>query len=132
LRYVPEQAHVRVHQIWMGDRADNARAASYNADDLMTVGRDIERLTKYTFDMGGTGNLLALSPNVPSWEDLHKLSREELRLTNRHYRHCCSATQPKAAVIELTPIFPRSLRQAILACAPRRDTCPWLRYRGLD
>ena len=25
LRSVPEQAHVRVHQIWMGDRADNAR-----------------------------------------------------------------------------------------------------------
>ena len=24
-----------------------------------------------------------------------------------------------------------ALRQAILACAPRRDTCPWLRYRGL-
>jgi hypothetical protein len=24
-RHVPEQAHVRVHQIWMGDRADNAR-----------------------------------------------------------------------------------------------------------
>src|SRR5207253_8428604 len=40
-RYVPEQAHVRVHQIWMGDRADNARAASYSADDLTTVERDI-------------------------------------------------------------------------------------------
>ncbi|HEU4806420.1 MAG TPA: hypothetical protein VFS91_11560, partial [Nitrobacter sp.] len=25
-RYVPERAHVRVHQIWMGDRADDARA----------------------------------------------------------------------------------------------------------
>src|SRR5262249_32059353 len=82
LRYVPEQAHVRVHQIWMGDRADNARAASYSADDLMTVERDIGRLAKYAFDMGGTGDLLALSLNVPPWEDLHELSREELRLTN--------------------------------------------------
>ena len=27
-RYVPPGAHVRVHQIWMGDRADDARAAS--------------------------------------------------------------------------------------------------------
>ncbi len=36
-RYGPEQAHVRLHQIWMGDRADNARAASYSADDLMIV-----------------------------------------------------------------------------------------------
>ncbi|WP_204312811.1 hypothetical protein, partial [Escherichia coli] len=29
-RYVPESAHVRVHQIWMGDRADDAKAASYS------------------------------------------------------------------------------------------------------
>jgi len=81
-RYVPEAAHVRVHQIWMGDRADDARAASYTAEDLMIVERDIGRLAKYTFDMGGAGDLLALSLNVPPWEDLHELSREELRLTN--------------------------------------------------
>jgi hypothetical protein len=81
-RYVPEAAHVRVHQIWMGDRADDARAASYSADDLMIVERDIGRLAKYTFEMGGAGDLLALSLNVPPWEELHELSREELRLTN--------------------------------------------------
>jgi hypothetical protein len=81
-RYVPENAHVRVHQIWMGDRADDARAASYSADDLMIVERDIGRLAKYTFEMGGAGDLLALSLNVPPWEELHELSREELRLTN--------------------------------------------------
>ena len=81
-RYVPESAHVRVHQIWMGDRANDARAAVYSADDLMIVERDIGRLAKYTFDMGGTGDLLLLSLNVPPWEDLHELSREELRLTN--------------------------------------------------
>lgn len=81
-RYVPETAHVRVHQIWMGDRANDARAATYSADDLMIVERDIGRLAKYTFDMGGTGDLLSLSLNVPPWQDLHELSREELRLTN--------------------------------------------------
>lgn len=81
-RYVPDAAHVRVHQIWMGDRAEDARAASYSADDMMIVERDIGRLAKYTFDMGGGGDLLALSLNVPPWEDLHELSREELRLTN--------------------------------------------------
>ncbi len=81
-RYVPEAAHVRVHQIWMGDRAEDARAASYSADDLMIVERDIGRLAKYTFDMGGAGDLLSLSLNVPPWEDLHELTREELRLTN--------------------------------------------------
>lgn len=81
-RYVPEAAHVRVHQIWMGDRADDAKAASYTAQDMMIVERDIGRLAKYTFDMGGAGDLLSLSLNVPPWEDLHELSREELRLTN--------------------------------------------------
>jgi hypothetical protein len=81
-RYVPEVAHVRVHQIWMGDRADDAKAASYTAQDLMIVERDIGRLAKYTFDMGGAGDLLSLSLNVPPWEDLHELSRDEMRLTN--------------------------------------------------
>ena len=81
-RYVPDAAHVRVHQIWMGDRADDAKAASYTAQDLMIVERDIGRLAKYTFDMGGTGDLLSLSLSVPPWEDLHRLSRDELRLTN--------------------------------------------------
>ncbi len=81
-RYVPEKAHVRVHQIWMGDRADDARAASYTAQDLMIVERDIGRLAKYTFDMGGAGELLSLALSVPPWEDLHELSAAELRLTN--------------------------------------------------
>jgi hypothetical protein len=81
-RYVPDGAHVRVHQIWMGDRADDAKAASYSAQDLMIVERDIGRLAKYTFDMGGAGDLLSLSLSVPPWEDLYELSREELRLTN--------------------------------------------------
>jgi len=81
-RYVPEAAHVRVHQIWMGDRADDAKAANYTAQDLMIVERDIGRLAKFTFDMGGAGDLLSLSLSVPPWEDLHELSRAELRLTN--------------------------------------------------
>jgi hypothetical protein len=81
-RYVPREAHLRVHQIWMGDRADDAKAASYTAQDLMIVERDVGRLAKYTFDMGGSGDLLALSLSVPPWEELHELSRDELRLTN--------------------------------------------------
>ncbi len=81
-RYVPDGARVRVHQIWMGDRADDAKAATYSADDLMIVERDIGRLAKYTFDMGGTGDLLSLALSIPPWEPLHQLSADELRLTN--------------------------------------------------
>src|SRR5215813_4357951 len=81
-RYVPEAARVRVHQIWMGDRADDAKAATYTAQDLSIVERDIGRLAKYTFDMGGSGDLLSLSLSVPPWEDLHRLTPAELRLTS--------------------------------------------------
>lgn len=45
-RTIPAGAHVRVHQIWMGDRADNAAAASYSAQDIMIIQRDIGRLAK--------------------------------------------------------------------------------------
>jgi hypothetical protein len=103
-RYVPEAAHVRVHQIWMGDRADDAKAASYTAQDLMIVQRDIGRLAKYTFEMGGAGDLLSLALNVPPWEDLHKLSREELRLTNLVTTDMVAQLgSPNATVVELTP-----------------------------
>ncbi|PZA13894.1 hypothetical protein DNX69_00210 [Rhodopseudomonas palustris] len=81
-RFVPEGARVRVHQIWMGDRAEDARAASYTAQDMSIVERDIGRLAKFTFEMGGTGDLLSLALSVPPWEDLHELSRAELRDTN--------------------------------------------------
>jgi hypothetical protein len=104
-RYVPEAAHVRVHQIWMGDRADDARAASYTAQDLMIVERDIGRLAKYTFDMGGAGDLLSLSLNVPPWEDLHELSREELRLTNLATTDAVADVLPQPeAVTAATPV----------------------------
>jgi len=102
-RYVPETAHVRVHQIWMGDRANDAKAAVYSADDLVIVERDIGRLAKYTFDMGGTGDLLLLSLNVPPWEDLHELSQEELRLTNLVTTDMAAQPgNPDAAVVEVT------------------------------
>lgn len=81
-RIVPPEAHVRVHQIWMGDRANDAKAATYTAQDLMIVERDVGRLAKYTFDMGGTGDLLSLALSVPPWEPLHELSRAEMRLGN--------------------------------------------------
>ena len=112
-RYVPEAAHVRVHQIWMGDRADDARAASYTAQDMMIVERDIGRLAKYTFDMGGGGDLLSLSLNVPPWEDLHELSRDELRLTN------LVTTDAVAAVLPQTD--GASIPMAALAAKPTQD-----------
>ncbi|QFI77347.1 hypothetical protein F8237_28670 [Bradyrhizobium betae] len=107
-RYVPDAAHVRVHQIWMGDRADDAKAASYSAQDLMIVERDIGRLAKYTFDMGGAGDLLSLALSVPPWEDLHELDTAELKLTNLVTTNLVADVLPHVdvgapAVAELAP-----------------------------
>ena len=131
-RYVPAAAHVRVHQIWMGDRADDARAASYTAEDLMIVERDIGRLAKYTFDMGGVGDLLSLSLNVPPWEELHELSPAELRLTRLVTTDSVADVLPQfdnsnAPVAELTakPLqdrFVRSTAQAETDQPPPKPT----------
>ncbi|MGH6737567.1 MAG: hypothetical protein ACREDY_00785 [Bradyrhizobium sp.] len=111
-RYVPEQAHVRVHQIWMGDRADDARAASYTAQDLTIVERDIGRLAKYTFDMGGAGDLLSLSLSVAPWEELHELTPAELRLTNLVTTARVADVLPRADVsVPMAGLAPKSVQE---------------------
>jgi hypothetical protein len=125
-RYVPEAAHVRVHQIWMGDRADDARAASYSAQDLMIVERDIGRLAKYTFEMGGAGDLLSLSLNVPPWEDLHELSRAELRLTNLVTTDAVAEVLPQTdtAVVPVAEFVAKPVQDRFVGSAADAETNP--------
>jgi hypothetical protein len=107
-RYVPQDAHVRVHQIWMGDRADDAKASSYSAQDLMIVERDVGRLAKYTFDMGGAGDLLSLALSVPPWEELHELNQTELRQTNLVTTDKVADVLPQAGVsVPMAQLSPR-------------------------
>jgi hypothetical protein len=123
-RYVPAAAHVRVHQIWMGDRADDAKAASYSAQDLMIVERDIGRLAKYTFDMGGAGDLLSLSLNVPPWEDLHELSPAELRLTNLVTTDAIAEVLPQAgiSVAPVAALTPKPVQDRFAGGAVESET----------
>ena len=127
-RYVPPPAHVRVHQIWMGDRADDARAATYTAQDLMIVERDIGRLAKFTFDMGGTGDLLSLALSVPPWEDLYELSRDELRLTNLVTTDAVTDVLPRdnsstpVAELKSKPMQDRFVSSAVDEQAPAKST----------
>jgi hypothetical protein len=125
-RYVPEAAHVRVHQIWMGDRADDARAASYTAQDMMIVERDIGRLAKYTFDMGGAGDLLSLSLNVPPWEDLHELSPAELRLTNLVTTDAVAEVLPPAdtVVVPVAELASKPVQDRFVSSAMQAATSP--------
>lgn len=131
VRYVPDAAHVRVHQIWMGDRADDAKAASYSADDLMIVERDVGRLAKYTFDMGGAGDLLSLALSVPPWDELHELSQRELRLTNLVTTNRVADVLPRSdstvPVAALTPKavqdrFPSDATETAAAEPPAKST----------
>jgi hypothetical protein len=123
-RYVPEAAHVRVHQIWMGDRADDAKAASYTAQDMMIVERDIGRLAKYTFDMGGAGDLLSLALNVPPWEDLHELSPAELRLTNLVTTDAVAEVLPRADSPAVAVVVAKTIQDRFVSSPAGAETNP--------
>ena len=77
-RYVPPQAQVLVHQIWLGKKRKTALESSYSAEELNVVQRDIGRLAQYTVEMGGDIELLERALQVPPWEPLHLLSAAEV------------------------------------------------------
>jgi hypothetical protein len=81
-RHVPVEAQVRVHDIWLGDRRNNATKATYSAEDVAVVQQDVVQLARYTAEMGGTFALLEVALNVPPWEPMHQLSRAELVAMN--------------------------------------------------
>jgi hypothetical protein len=78
-RYVPAEARVLVHQIWLAKKRERAETASYAADELVLVERDIGSLARYTIEMGGDIELLEVALRVPPWEPLYRLSRDEIR-----------------------------------------------------
>ena len=78
-RSVLPQARVMVHGIWLGDRRKDAQSASYSADDLALVQRDIGRLVQYTSEMDGSMEFLELALRIPPWEPMHRLTGPEVR-----------------------------------------------------
>jgi hypothetical protein len=81
-RYVPPEARVLVHQIWLARKRKRAETASYGAEELVLVERDIGSLARYTIEMGGDIELLETALRVPPWEPLYRLSRDEIRRMN--------------------------------------------------
>jgi hypothetical protein len=77
-RYIPAEARVLVHQIWLGDKRDDATAASYSAEDIMVIQRDIGRIVQFTSEMGGGADLVETALRIPPWERLKPLNPEEL------------------------------------------------------
>ena len=99
-RTVPIEARVMVHQIWLGDRRDDPTAATYSAEDLVLVQRDIGRLAQFTAEMGASIDLLDLALRIPPWEPLHTMTRDELRRTRLATD---DAAAPAAAAVAVTP-----------------------------
>jgi hypothetical protein len=80
-RYVPPEARILVHQIWLAKKRDRPEAASYTADELVLVERDIGSLAGYTIEMGGGIELLQTALRVPPWQPLYQLSGDEIART---------------------------------------------------
>ncbi len=78
-RYVPTEARVLVHQIWLGAKSRRARETSYTAEELQLVQRDLGRLVRYTAEMGGSMELIETALRVPPWQPMHRLDADELR-----------------------------------------------------
>jgi hypothetical protein len=78
-RYVPPQARVLVHQIWLGSKSKRALESSYSAEELGLVQRDIGSLARYTIEMGGGVELIETALRVPPWEPMYALTGDDLR-----------------------------------------------------
>jgi hypothetical protein len=78
-RYVPPEARVLVHQIWLSKKREHSETASYTADEIVLVERDIGSLARYTIEMGGGIELLQAALRVPPWQPLYRLSSDEIQ-----------------------------------------------------
>ena len=76
---MPTDVRVLVDQIWLGDRREDAVAASYTAEDLVVVQRDIGSIVQYTMEMGGDVELVQLSLKAPPWEPMRSSRRGSWR-----------------------------------------------------
>ncbi len=84
-RHIPPEARVLVHQIWPRLKRDDAVAANYNAQDLVSLQRELGLLARYIVEMGGEIELFEIALRIPPWENLRPFRPEELqrlKLTN--------------------------------------------------
>jgi hypothetical protein len=109
-RYVPPEARILVHQIWLAKKRERSETASYTADEIVLVERDIGSLASYTIEMGGGIELLEAALRVPPWQPLYQLSGDEIqrmRLNNIDHlfdsKHDGVATAALGATVASAP-----------------------------
>jgi hypothetical protein len=126
-RYVPPQAQVLVHQIWLGSKSKRALESTYSAEELDLVQRDIGRLARYTVEMDGGIELLETALRVPPWQPMHVLSDSELRrMRLSTIERLFETAVPQAAAIPsstgaLTAVSPSPAGALATAQAQRKD-----------
>jgi hypothetical protein len=110
-RWVPSEARVMVHQIWLGDRREDPIAANYSAEDLVLVQRDIGKLATYTAEMGASMDMLDLSLRIPPWEPMHVMTRDEIQrmhvateMPEAPAAAAVASSPPKAVIQPETPV----------------------------
>jgi hypothetical protein len=116
-RTVPPEARVMVHQIWLGDRRDDPTAATYSAEDLVLVQRDIGRLAQFTAEMGASIDLLDLALRIPPWEPLHTMTRAEILRTKLTTNDVIAPPMP--APVAASPSLPATVAVSPPAAAPQ-------------
>ena len=78
-RHVPEEARILVHQIWPSSKRNDANAATYSAGNVVAIQRVNGDISRYIIDMGASIELFEISSRIPPWEEMRRLSREEIR-----------------------------------------------------
>src|SRR5262245_662238 len=96
-RHVPAEALVLVHQLWLKDRTDDAAAASYTAEEVVRIQREVGQIARYMIDMGGDIELFEIAMRVPPWERLRPLTVAEITRLRLHTIDAAFLVKPSLA-----------------------------------
>ena len=113
-RHVPAEAQVLVHQLWLKDRTEDAAAASYSAEQVVRIQREVGLIARYIIEMGGDIELFETAMRVPPWERLRPLTVAELNRMRLHTSDSAFSVKPSVASVS-PQLVPASVPQPRLA-----------------
>ena len=102
-RHVPAEAQVLVHQLWLKDRTEDAAAASYSAEQVVRIQREVGLIARYIIEMGGDIELFETAMRVPPWERLRPLTVAELNRMRLHTSDSAFSVKPSVASVSPQP-----------------------------
>jgi hypothetical protein len=116
-RHVPDEARILVHQIWPSSKRNDADAATYSAGNIVAIQRVNGDISRYIVDMGADIELFEIASRIPPWEDMRRLSRDELRRMKVHTIDD-PFSRPPAATMASAPPNQKSEPAAVRMNAP--------------